>query len=228
MSLGVDIIILLIMIICVFLGYKKGLIGVAVGILGFFIALIIAFVLYTPISNFIINNTSIKPTIQNAISETVAGYVIGEEEEIQEEKEENSNNSSQVMNDYIDEFIEKEKQKIETTEREIINNVSETVAINIIKVAVGIIVFLVAKIGLIFVKVLAKLIAKLPIIKQFDKAGGIIYGTLQGLIIIYIGLALISLIAPTMENNAILDAINSSYIGKFMYDNNFVLKIVFR
>lgn len=226
MALVIDIIILLIMILCIFCGYKKGLIGVAVSILGFFIALIIAFILYKPISNFVINNTEIKPTLQNAISDTVASYIIGNEE-IQEDEEIN-NNSSQVINDYIDEFIKKEKQKIETTEREIINNVSETVAINIIRIGVGIIVFLMAKIALLFIQVLAKIIAKIPIIEQFDKLGGIIYGVLQGLIIIYIILALISLIAPTMENSVILESINSSYIGKLMYNNNLILKIILK
>ena len=224
MAIVVDIIILLIMIICVFLGYKKGLIGVAVNILGFFIALIIAFILYTPISNFIINNTDIKPTLQNAISNTVASYIIDEKEET---KQEENDNASKVMTDYITGFIEEEKQKIENTEKEIINNVSETVAINIIKIAVGILVFIIAKIGLLFVKVLAEIITKIPIIGDIDKVGGIIYGVLQGLIIIYIVLAVISLIAPTAGDSALLEAINNSYIGKIMYNYNIILKIFF-
>ncbi len=224
MAIIIDFIILAIMVICIALGYRKGLIGVAVNILGFFIALLIALILYTPISNFIINNTSIETTLQEAISDTVASYVIQSEESTEEETEDNS---SKVMADYINDFIEEEKQKAQTTEKEIINNVSEKVAINIIKIAVGIIVFIIAKIALIFVKALANIIAKLPIIGQFDKLGGIIYGVLQGLIIIYIILALISLIAPTMGDSALIEAINSSLIGKAMYNNNIILKMVF-
>ena len=41
---------------------------------------------------------------------------------------------------------EEENENMENTEREIINNVSGTVAINIIRVAVGIIVFIIAKV----------------------------------------------------------------------------------
>ena len=226
MAFVVDIIILAIMITCIFLGYKKGLIGVAVNILGFFIALIIAFILYAPISNFIINNTSIQPTLKEAISETVAPYVINAEEN-KEDTKEAENNSPKVMTDYINGFIEKEKQQVEQKEKDIINNVSETVANNLIKIAVGILVFIVAKIALLFVKVLAKFISDLPIIGQVNKIGGIIYGVLQGLLIIYILLALTSLFAPTMENSAILEAINSSMIGKVMYNNNIILKIIF-
>lgn len=226
MAFVVDIIILAIMVTCIFLGYKKGLIRVAVNILGFFIALLIALILYTPISNFIINNTSIQPTLKEAISGPVTAYVIGTENN-GEEKEEVEDNSPKVMTDYINEFVENEKQKVEQTEKDIINNVSETVANNLIKIAVGLLVFIVAKIALLFVKALAKLISNLPIIGSFNKLGGAIYGVLQGLLIVYILFAILSVFAPTMENSGILEAVNSSMIGKIMYNDNIILKIIF-
>ena len=226
MKFIIDIIILAIMIICIFLGYKKGLIGVAVNIVGFFIALIIAFILYTPISNFIINNTTIQPTLKEAISGMVTPYVINEDKNEAVNKEE-EDNSPKVMTDYINGFIEKEKQQVEQTEKDIINKVSEKVANNLIKIAVGILVFIVAKIALLFVKVLAKFVSKLPIIGQFNKLGGAIYGVLQGLLVVYILLAILSVFAPTMKNPGVLEAINSSMIGKMMYNNNIILKIIF-
>ena len=54
-----DIIIIAIMGLCVFFGYSRGLIKVGVRILSFVISLVIALVLYTPISNYIIENTDI-------------------------------------------------------------------------------------------------------------------------------------------------------------------------
>lgn len=224
MAFIIDIIIIAIIVVCVFFGYKKGLVGVAVNILGFIIALLIALILYAPISNFIINHTSIQPTLEEAIRGTVTSYVIKDNEE---EKEENTDNSPKVMTDYINGFIEKEKQHLEQTEREIIDNVSKTVASNLIKIAVGIIVFIVAKIGLIFVKALAKIISKIPIIGQFNKIGGAIYGILQSLLIVYILFAVLSVFAPTMEESGILESVNSSKIGGAMYNNNIILKIVF-
>ena len=224
MAFIIDIIIIAIIVVCVFFGYKKGLVGVAVNILGFIIALLIALILYVPISNFIINHTSIQPTLEEAIRGTVTSYVIKDSEEEQEESEDNS---PKVMTDYINGFIEKEKQHVEQTERQIIDSVSKTVASNLIKIAVGIIVFIVAKIGLIFVKALAKVISKIPIIGQFNKIGGAIYGVLQSLLIVYIMFAVLSVFAPTMEKSGILEAVNSSKIGGAMYNNNIILKIVF-
>ncbi len=227
MAIIVDIIIIAIIIACVFFGYKKGLVGAAVNILGFIIALLIALILYAPISNFIINHTPIQPTLENAIKETVTPFVIKDNENNEEIDSEKTDNSPKVMTDYINGFIEKEKQKVEQTEIQIIDNVSKTVAANLIKIAVVIIVFIVAKVGLIFVKQLAKIISKLPIIGGFNKIGGAIYGVLQSLLIVYILFAVLSVFAPTMENSGILEAVNSSKIGSAMYNNNIILKIVF-
>ena len=220
----IDIIIVLILALFTFIGYKRGLIKVAVNILGFILAIIIALVLYNPISNFIMNNTSIKDNIKESISGTVEAYVIGEEsEKLEDEKEE-----SQIMTNYINNFIEKEKQNVRNGEKEIISNVSETVAINIIKVGVAIGVFLVAKLLLLVIKIFADVIGEIPIIKQFNKAGGTIYGVLEGFLIIYILLAVTSLIAPSITNSSFIDAINNSKIGSIMYNNNVILKILFR
>ena len=69
-------------------------------------------------------------------------------------------------------------------------------------------------------------IAKLPVIKQFDKLGGVIYGVLEGIIIIYLVLAIISFISPMIGEN-IIAAIDESMVGSMLYNNNLLLKIIF-
>lgn len=225
MSILIDIIVLAVIVICTIIGYKKGLIKVAVGVLGFFIAIIIALVLYTPISNFIINNTNIKTSIKNSISDTVKSYVIKEENNGNENE---NQQESKVMATYIDGIVEKQKEIVVTGEKELIDTVSDNVATNIIRIAVAISVFLISKIILLFVKVLADFIAKLPIIKQFNKAGGLIYGVLQGILIVYIVFAVISLISPMLKDSSFIENINNSIIGNAMYNNNIILKLLFK
>lgn len=223
MAVMIDILIIGIILLCTFLGYKKGLIKVAVGILGFFIAIIIALILYNPIANFVITNTNIKTNLKESISGTVKSYVIKEENVEKKEEQE-----PEIMVNYINTFIEKEKQNVVEGEKQLIDNVSEELAINIIKIGVAIAVFLISKIALLFVRILADIIGKLPIIGQFNKLGGTIYGILQGLLIIYIILAIISLVAPTVEKSTILEGIKSSVIGNMMYNNNIILSFIFR
>ena len=69
MGLIIDAIIVLIIIISSFLGYKKGLTKSFLKIFTFIIALVISFVLFKPISNIIINNTDIDENLQKAIEE---------------------------------------------------------------------------------------------------------------------------------------------------------------
>jgi hypothetical protein len=156
----------------------------------------------------------------------VKSYVINEENEnanviIEEDA------NSKIVSKYINNFIEKEKQNIKEEESKIIDNVSENVSVKIIKIAVAIIIFIIVKILLIFINIFADIIEKLPIIGKFNKIGGLLYGLLQALIIIYIGLAIISLISPTIKNSNLIKAINNSTIGKFFYDNNLILQILF-
>ena len=56
MSLIIDLIILGLILLCVFFGYKKGLTKCVIKILSFVIAIVIAVVLFKPISNFVNNN----------------------------------------------------------------------------------------------------------------------------------------------------------------------------
>ena len=72
MAIIIDLIVIAILVLSTFLGYKKGLIGVAFKILSFLIAIVITLILYRPISNYIINNTEIALTIENSISEKLS------------------------------------------------------------------------------------------------------------------------------------------------------------
>ena len=78
-----------------------------------------------------------------------------------------------------------------------------------------------------FLKYLADLITKLPLIKQCDKIGGVIYGLLQGGVIVFIGLALVTFISTISGQYAVQELVNQSYIGSTLNNNNVLLNILF-
>ena len=88
-------------------------------------------------------------------------------------------------------------------------------------------IFIVARIILIFIKALADLITKLPIIKQCDKIGGVIYGILQAFVIVFIALALVTFISTMLNQYTVLEYVNQSYIGSILNSNNILLRIIF-
>ena len=219
MGLLVDIIILIIMALCIFIGYKRGLIKCAINVLSFFVAIIVVILLTTPVTNLIINNTKIDDNIKETILDKLD---IGNLEDGQVELNENSSNLPEVVREYINNLMVEINS---TATGDIAQALAENISVMIINVAVAIILFIGTKLVLVFIKVLADIIGKIPLLKQFNKAGGIIYGIAKGIVTIYLLLAVISIIVPLLSNTVIADAINQSMIGKAMYNNNILLKI---
>ena len=65
MNFIIDLCILIIIALSTFIGFKKGFIKVAFRLISFILALIIALVLYKPVSNFIKNYTPIPNKIES-------------------------------------------------------------------------------------------------------------------------------------------------------------------
>lgn len=205
----VDIIIVLIIGLCTYIGYRKGLIGVAFKITSFLIALIITGILFYPMSQFVIQNTQIDETIQKSIQDNFISKT-------EQEGQEDTQNPSKIITDYIEEEA-----------NEGINVVALSLSQTIVRIGVAIVLFIIVRIILIFFKKFAEIIGELPIVKQFNKSGGIIYGALKGLFIVYFILAILSLIAPMISGTAFFEQIKQSYIGSFMYNYNILLMLIF-
>ena len=77
-----------------------------------------------------------------------------------------------------------------------------------------------------FVTALANLVSKLPILNQLNQLGGIVYGILRGLLIVYILLLIVNLSGEIEPQNHVYTAVEESYIGKMMNENN-ILDILF-
>ena len=69
MGIILDIVLLAIFALSVFVGYKKGLIGVVFNLCAFLVSLVLTWILFTPVSNMIIKNTQIDDNIKNVIIE---------------------------------------------------------------------------------------------------------------------------------------------------------------
>ena len=196
MGIVLDIIVIAIIVLSTFLAYRKGLAVLAIKLCAVIISLIVTLVLYKPISNFIINTTNIDETIQNAIFEK-SFELLGTEDE----------------NDYTASIIEQ-------TKNNAVENTAKDVSIQIINIGVIAILYFGIKFALRFVTAIANKVANLPIINKFNKAGGILYGIIRGLVIVYTGLLLISFVGKVNPKNFVYKSVEQSNISKMMYDNN--------
>ena len=209
MGIIVDLILIACFILFIFVGYKKGLAGSLIKLCSFVIALILALALYNPVANAVKDNTQIDENIKSTIVET-----FGQQEQTQEEN-------------MPKDLVQNISSEIENATAEAVNNTAQSISDTIINIGAGIVIFIVTRLLLIIVSIFAKQIVKLPIIGLVDKVGGIAYGAVEGIVIIYIVLGLISLSSLIWVDNAVVTAITNSGIGSFLYNNNIILKIFF-
>lgn len=200
-----DLIVILIIALFTFIGYKQGLIKSAIKIASFFIAIIIALVLYKPVSTLIINNTTIDDKIENTIIEKVTPEGMKPEDE--------ASQATKIPQGFI----------VEANNS--IKDIANTTTIKIIEVCIVLVLYIIARIALKFVAALGDLIAKIPILKQFNKLGGTIFGLIKGLLIVYVILAVVYLISPLLKEDT-SNKIEKSMLTKNMYNNNLITKII--
>ena len=197
MGILFDLGILLIIFITTIIGYKKGLIKVAFRLLSFILALVIALLLYKPISNLILDHTSIPNKIETQISTRLSS--------------EDKTSTDNIVSNYYSNI------KNYST-----NVVAHNISITIVNISSVLIVFIVTRLLLLFLRFSTDLIANLPLIKQFNHIGGFIYGIIAGFFIVYFIFTIITLLAPMIDLSKVLKIINSSIIGNIMYNNNII------
>lgn len=214
MGIILDIILVAIIALNIFICYKKGLVKLAVGLIAFAVAIILALILYKPVSNLIIENTEIDENIEQAIINNFSG-------DTQENEEVRYVSVLDYLQKYVDDAVNK-------TQTEIVTQTAGMMAVKIINVVVLIGIFIIVRAVLVLLTFISDIITSLPILKQFNEVGGILYGAIKALLIIYVVLAIVFLIICYTNNSTISEAINSSYITRFFYDHNLLLNIIFK
>ena len=216
-----------------------------------FASFVDSIILFRPIAYIVTNQTNVVDNLQSTIStafknEEKKNKELNDEnlkdEELQEDDlqnndiqnkensvsdEKRNNNSEKNITSIFYKYIE--NKIIESTNEAkdfVIEKASREIAISIVNIGVYIILFIVTRIILIFIKALADLITKIPVIKQCDEIGGGIYGILRAGIVILVIFAIISIITSLIPSVGVIEAIEQSIIAKFIYENNIIIQII--
>ena len=206
MGIIVDLIIIAVVLLFIFLGYKKGLVELGAKLFAGIIAIVITLIIYKPVGNIVIKNTSIDEKIENTISEKTTN-VIDENSKISDNK---------YIQDASDNAVSQVKE-------EVLPEQARNIAVNVVYVATALILFIISKIVLSIVISLANAVASLPILKQFNEIGGFLYGLVRGAIISFVLILVIGTVAKLNPNGSLSKNVESTYLLKEVYDN--VVKI---
>ena len=201
----IDIIVIAIIALSAFLGYKKGLVSILVSFAGMIIAIVLAFILQGPVADFLYN-TPIGSSIEQGVTKVI-------EENVQEENNNDNEN-----------FITKILNSNENSQD--INKAAESLTKYILKgisfVGILILVFIICYI----LQMVLNLVFDLPLLNSVNRLGGIGLNVIKTLIKLWVLLAIISFISAIPIVKPVVDVINDSMLVKLLYDNNFLVAII--
>lgn len=193
MGIVIDIILIAIVLLSAFLGYKKGLVKLGAKLFAGIIAIIVTIIIYKPVANIVINNTPIQSKIENAILKNTPQLVEGD---------------SELTNTIV-----------ESVQNEVLPAQAKEMSKSIVYAITAIVLFVVVKIALSIVISLIDAVANLPILKQFNEVGGIIYGLVRGVLIVGICILLMGVFIKINPESDLKNKIESSIITKNIYGN---------
>ena len=211
----VDLIIGVIIILFLIIGYKKGLVFCLINLATFIVAIVLAFALCSPVAELVKNTTEVDENMKAFIVSHMPG---GEDIDLKA-NEQLPDPIRNAIDDSVASINEAKEKAIDATATEITNNVLKAICF--------VAIFFLVKILMWVLKLVSRIFTKIPVIEQINSLGGMIVGTLEGIIIVYVIFGVISLISPMLTNTAIVDSINSSFFGKMMYNNNIVVKYIY-
>jgi len=207
-----DIIVLVLLALSAFIGYKKGLVGILISLVSLILSIVLAIFLQGSVTNYLYNDTTIGTTIEESIKGTIENEInrVDENQETQNDK-----------NTYISMFFETDEIQTLAVD-ESANKITMFILKGISFVGIFILVFIICYI----LRMVLNIVFKLPILNSINKVGGVSLNVVKAVFKIWIVLAIVSFVAfvPTFEG--LLNMIDSSLLTKFLYNNNLIVNIL--
>lgn len=235
-----------------YLGYKRGLINTVCKVVISVAAIVLALVGAPILSELICENTRLDDTIQEAVYNQIEEKV----GDMVQDKLPSVN--GQKVEAYVSQLMQKpeltEEEQKELVERlelpEFIknalnenNNIDikkalgatdyfEYIAIYvskaIIKATASVIIFIVIMVGGTFIYTTANIASHLPVLKGANRLAGLALGFVEGLVIVWMLLAVVAIIINTEIGRSLYSQIDSNKFLSMLYDYNIFMKYVTR
>lgn len=96
----------------------------------------------------------------------------------------------------------------------------------ILNIVVSILVFVIIRVIIKIATGTLELAVKLPVVKQLNGLGGGILGFVWGVVVIWITMSFLTLFITAPFFNNLINAIDSSFLGSILYDNNVIMNVL--
>lgn len=207
-----DIIIIIIILLTGLGGFHKGFILSAFSLVGTILSLIIANRFYPLISNLLIDHTNFYDWLYDKVYPNIVNIIEGEGIF-------SLDTLLKVMK-IPQIFIKNNMETIDYSSIEIITGNITTLLINVIGI---IIMFIIANMILSILIRIVNMFFKLPILNSFNKVGGLLFGLIRGILVVFIIYALLTPIISLNPDGLIAIQTTNSTLGNYFYNNNLII-----
>ena len=220
-----DIVVILIFLLCVAIGRKRGFIKTVAGVVALVVALAVSAMFNAPVAEYIYNKT-IEPAILSTVSEKVEQIEGSAKEQVENVYE---GLSPLVKNMLAQTGIESADDLALSLPLETDAPIPETVAaliypvlLPLVKAICSLLLFLVAYIVASIVLRVLNVVAKLPILKQVNKTLGLIGGIVSGVLWVLVAVTVIQIIAAmgTADGAVTLQTVQDTLLVDWIADVN--------
>lgn len=219
------IVILLILILFIWMGYRRGFIREIVSFFFVFLSLSLAWAINPYINDFLISETPVYSTIQ----ETCTDFVQKQSSDLENEME----SSSQFIDGLnLPEILRKNIEKNNNTENYAelsVNTLTEYVSGYLARTIVNglsyVLAYILATIGIRIVVYILNLIAGLPILKTANKLTGGLVGFVKGLVFIWILFLVLTVLCSTEIGKTSLELIEKDSLLSVIYQYDPLIQI---
>ena len=219
------IVILLILILFIRMGYRRGFIREIVSFFFVFLSLSLAWAINPYINDFLISETPVYSTIQ----ETCTDFVQKQSSDLENEME----SSSQFIDGLnLPEILRKNIEKNNNTENYAelsVNTLTEYVSGYLARTIVNglsyVLAYILATIGIRIVVYILNLIAGLPILKTANKLTGGLVGFVKGLVFIWILFLILTVLCSTEIGKTSLELIEKDSLLSVIYQYDPLIQI---
>lgn len=251
-----DIIVVSLALISGIIGIKKGMITIVTKLVGFILAIVLAFSFYKSFATYLTQNYEFPAKI----TESIKNAIVSGDQKTSEDGMENIDNAEHVDNeniaegDKVENLDDTEKaqqeyisisnilQKFNLTgkinlekEQENLDDkktLSDVVAEKITVYIMNIISFLIIFLGIIIVAAVLSLVLgiifSLPLLNSVNRMGGFAAEVVLFMVKLWVVLGIISILSPMSFMNWIVGLIDSSTVMKFLYNHNVLMQLIYK
>jgi uncharacterized membrane protein required for colicin V production len=211
-GMWVDGIIAIILVFTIIQGYRHGFVHTFIHTVGWILAVVLGFVWYPHVIDFLKGKTEFYDSIHGKIAERIA---------------ENTGSAADSAMTGIPEVIRDLLDKaVDSATTALANSMSDNLTNLIINLIGFLMVALAIKLVLMALTFLFSKEKNSGIIGGVDGFFGLLAGALRGALLVYILLALMGPITSLSGSHFLIGQIDGSVAGSYLYDNNLILQIV--